>query len=134
MGLQQERAQLAEMQAHLHKVLKQVTSKIIDINEGQVNRQALLESLAQDEAASAAVLSAVDKDMDVLDIYEGYMKARKEAVAVMGTHEVKILSHIEDLLNAGARSLFEGTRPLLMRQFEVMPDVYCQCALLEDLY
>jgi len=132
--LKLERKQLEELQEMLHKQLKCVTDKIIDINEQQVNRKSLLVSLKEDEEAAAVVHAELDAQEATLNKYEGHLKQRKAAVAVMGQHEVAILSHIEDLLIAGASSLFEGTQPMLMRQFEVLPDVYCQCALLEDLY
>lgn len=129
-----EKKQLQELQEMLHEQLKCVTDKIIDINEQQVNKASLLVSLKQDEEAAAVVHAEIDAQEATLATYEGYLKQRKAAVTVMGQHEVEILSHIEDLLIAGSSSLFEGTQPMLMRQFEVLPDVYCQCALLEDLY
>lgn len=129
-----EKKQLQELQEMLHEQLKCVTDKIIDINEQQVNKASLLVSLKEDEEAAAVVHAEIDAQEATLATYEGYLKQRKAAVTVMGQHEVKILSHIEDLLIAGSSSLFEGTQPMLMRQFEVLPDVYCQCALLEDLY
>jgi len=132
--LEMEKKQLEEMQILLHKVLKDVTDKVIDINEQQVNRATLLQSLAADEMAAAAVHAQIDEQENTLNTYEGFVKQRKAAVAVMGEHELAVLSHIEGLLTAGACTLFEGTQPMLMRQFEVLPDVYCQCAILEDLY
>merc|ERR1712166_1078361 len=129
-----EKKQLQELQQMLHEQLKCVADKIIDINEQQVNKESLLVSLKEDEEAAAVVQAEIDAQEATLDTYEGYLKQRKAAVTVMGQHEVEILSHIEDLLIAGSSSLFEGTQPMLMRQFEVLPDVYCQCALLEDLY
>merc|ERR1712028_195729 len=129
-----EKKQLQELQQMLHEQLKCVADKIIDINEQQVNKESLLVSLKEDEEAAAVVQAEIDAQEATLETYEGYLKQRKAAVTVMGQHEVEILSHIEDLLIAGSSSLFEGTQPMLMRQFEVLPDVYCQCALLEDLY
>eukprot|EP00658_Telonema_sp_P-2_P021876 TRINITY_DN18721_c0_g1_i8.p1 TRINITY_DN18721_c0_g1~~TRINITY_DN18721_c0_g1_i8.p1 ORF type:complete len:470 (+),score=132.32 TRINITY_DN18721_c0_g1_i8:146-1555(+) len=129
-----QRGQLAEMQDHLHKVLKDITGKLIDMNETQLNRAALVESLEKDEDAAAAVLKELDSEEAVLDKFESHVAIRKSAIQTMGVHECAILEHIEGLMAAGARSLFDGNKPLLMRQFEVLPDVYCQCALLEDLY
>merc|ERR1712166_168594 len=116
-----EKKQLQELQQMLHEQLKCVADKIIDINEQQVNKESLLVSLKEDEEAAAVVQAEIDAQEATLETYEGYLKQRKAAVTVMGQHEVEILSHIEDLLIAGSSSLFEGTQPMLMRQFEVLP-------------
>jgi len=128
------RSQLTEMTEHLHDVLHGISQKLIDINESDVNRAAVVDSLEKDEQTWEALEEDIRDSETQLDQYKSSVAARKEAISVMGVHEVRILEHIEGLLTAGARALFEGNKPLLMRQFEVLPDVYCHCALLEDLY
>lgn len=133
MSIAKNEAALVELKGELQRVLSKVTDTTKQINDLQVEKVEVEQSLLVDEKVCREMNTMVLERIDKLQGYVQTLRLRKAAVATVGDMEQAVLTHIQDLLLGRGRELFEGKSPMLMRQFEVLPNVYCQCALLEDL-
>jgi len=132
-GIQAKEATLESLKVDLANVLTHVTRTLQDINELQVCKAELEESLVVDEKNCIGVNKEIEECMHQLEVYKYTLKKRKQAISAVGDMQQSVVGHIQELLLARGKDLFEGKTPMLMRQFEVLPNVYCQCAIFENL-
>jgi len=125
--------ELIKQKAELGELLRRVGGTLKDINELQVCQKDLRVSLTNDEKAYKSETEVVAQKVAKLDVYEQTLVKRKAAIAAVGRMEEAVVSHIQELLLERGRDLFEGKSSMLMRQYEVLPNVYCQCSILEGL-
>jgi hypothetical protein len=132
-AIKDKEIQLLMQKGELADVLSRMTRTMEDINELEVCQNEVADSLERDEAAARKINADVEDKIHQLEHYEYALEKRKKAIASVGLMEQDVLSHIHDLLLERGKDLFDGKNSMLMRQFEVLPNVYCQCAIFEDL-
>merc|ERR1711998_544719 len=132
-GIRRNEATLAGLKGDLADVLTQISKTLGNINELQVCKEELARSLAEDENKCLAVNEEIEETVHKLEVYKYTLEKRKHALSAAGDMEQSVLNHVQELLLERGKDLFEGKTPMLMRQFEVLPNVYCQCAIFEDL-
>lgn len=132
-GIKSKEASLIRLKGELADVLSRITRTLQDINELHVCKSELEESLEEDEKKCIDVNREVEENIHKLELYKHTLEKRREAIAAVGDMEQSVLNHIQELLLERGKDLFEGKQSMLMRQFEVLPNVYCQCAIFEDL-
>lgn len=132
-GIRSKESTLVKQKGELADVLSRITLTLKDINELKVCKGELEASLASDEESCAAVNKEIEGKLHKLEMYKYTLEKRAIAMNAVGKMEQDILTHIQELLLERGKDLFEGKASMLMRQFEVLPNVYCQCAIFEDL-
>ena len=124
---------LIQQKGELADALTRIQRTLQDINELHVCKAELEDSLVVDEKNAVKINLEVEEKIAKLEKYEYTLEKRKAAVAAVGIMEQEVITHINDLLLERGKDLFDGRKMMSMRQFEVLPNVYCQCAIFEDL-
>lgn len=132
-AITEKETRLVEQKGELADVLSRIQRTLQDINELQVCQAEVEESLTVDEKNCAKVNIEVEEKVAQLEVYEYTLEKRKRAIASVGIMEQEVITHINDLLLERGKDIFDGRHSSVMRQFEVLPNVYCQCAIFEDL-
>lgn len=132
-NIAKKEVELTKLKGELSDVLSRVTRTLQEINELHVCKAELNASLQDDHAAHAQTKAEIAAQMRQLQVYKQTLERRKSAIKAVGEMEQTVLTHVQALLLQRGKDLFEGRESMLMRQFEVLPNVYCQCAVLDVL-
>ena len=127
------RLELVQLKGELSGVLTRITRNLQDTNDLEVCRSEIETSITSDEMSHAALAEEVAHKVAQLRRYMDTLKRRKTSLAAVGQMEKNVVGHVQRLLEARGQDLFEGRQMMALRQFEVLPNVYCQCAILEGL-
>jgi len=132
-GISAKERELIAQKGELQALQQRIARTLKDVNELQVQKKEVHMSLISDEKAHTAATEGVQEKLQQLACFEATLQKRKQATEAVGRMEESVVSHIQELLLERGQDLFEGKSSMLMRQYEVLPNVYCQCAILEGL-